>query len=105
MRWVRHPLDLLSNRIAWRVFEEAFSPLCCEGNGCPCKSIRRMAGLLIRKRDMMLSAAAFNFKRAMRHLFALLRQGLFQPLCDVLFMLLTVNRIPAVTGERAKGAF
>ena len=55
--------------------------------------------------NVMLSAAAFNFKRAMRHLFALLRQGLFQPLCDVLFMLLTVNRIPAVTGERAKGAF
>ena len=55
--------------------------------------------------NVMLSAAAFNFKRAMRHLFALLRQGLSQPLCDVLFMLLTVNRMPAVTVERAKGAF
>ncbi len=55
--------------------------------------------------NVMLSAAAFNFKRAMRHLFALLRPGIFQPLCDMLLILLPVNRIPAVAVERARGAF
>ena len=45
----KHPLYLLSNKIDWRVFEEAFSPLYCEDNGRPCKPIRRMVGLLILK--------------------------------------------------------
>jgi hypothetical protein len=55
--------------------------------------------------NVMLSAVAFNFERAMRHLFALLRPGIFRPLCDMLLVLLPVNRIPAVAVERAKGAF
>ena len=45
----KHPLYLLSNKIDWRVFEEAFNPLYCEDNGRPCKPIRRMVGLLILK--------------------------------------------------------
>lgn len=55
--------------------------------------------------NVMLSAAAFNFKRAMRLLFALLRLEIFQPFCDMLLILLPVNRIPAVAVERARGAF
>ena len=36
----RHPLYLLANKIDWRRFEEAFSPLYCAVNGRPAKPIR-----------------------------------------------------------------
>ena len=55
--------------------------------------------------NAMLSAAAFNFKRAMRLLLALLRLEIFQPFYNVILFMLSVNRIPAVAGERPKGAF
>ena len=45
----RHPLYLLANKIDWRRFEEAFSPLYCAVNGRPAKPIRLMCGLLILK--------------------------------------------------------
>ena len=44
-----HPLFILSNRIDWQLFEDAFSPLYCADNGRPAKPIRLMVGLLILK--------------------------------------------------------
>ena len=43
----RHPLYLLANKIDWRRFEEAFSPLYCAVNGRPAKPTRLMCGLLL----------------------------------------------------------
>ena len=51
----RHPLYLLANKIDWRRFEEAFSPLYCAVNGRPAKPIRLMCGLLILKHVRNLS--------------------------------------------------
>ena len=45
----KHPLYILSNRIDWIFFEDAFSPLYCPDNGRPAKPIRLMVGLLILK--------------------------------------------------------
>jgi len=39
----------LSNKVHWQLFENEFSPLYCEDNGRPAKSIRLMVGLLILK--------------------------------------------------------
>lgn len=55
--------------------------------------------------NVMLSAAAFNFKRAMRLLFALLRLEIFLPFYSVLLIMPPVKRIPAVAVEWEKGAF
>ena len=44
-----HPLCILSNRIRWEIFEEAFEPLYCKDNGRPGKPIRLMVGLLMVK--------------------------------------------------------
>ncbi len=44
-----HPLYKLANKINWRRFEEAFSPLYCRTNGRPAHPIRLMCGLLILK--------------------------------------------------------
>ena len=45
----RHPLFILSNKVNWTIFEEAFLPLYCQDNGRPAKPIRLMVGLLILK--------------------------------------------------------
>ena len=45
----KHPLYILSNRVDWQLFEDAFSPLYCQDNGRPAKPIRLMVGLLILK--------------------------------------------------------
>lgn len=45
----KHPLYILSNKVHWQLFENEFSPLYCEDNGRPAKSIRLMVGLLILK--------------------------------------------------------
>ena len=44
-----HPLYKLANKVNWRRFEEAFSPLYCRTNGRPAHPIRLMCGLLILK--------------------------------------------------------
>ena len=44
-----HPLFQLSNKINWKRFENAFSPLYCSTNGRPAHPIRLMCGLLILK--------------------------------------------------------
>ena len=44
-----HPLFQLSNKINWKCFENAFSPLYCSNNGRPAHPIRLMCGLLILK--------------------------------------------------------
>jgi|LakMenEpi03Aug12_release.lakeMendotaPanAssembly.Ray.scaffolds.fasta_scaffold313583_1 IS5 family transposase len=44
-----HPLFILSNRIDWQLFDDAFAPLYCADNGRPAKPIRLMVGLLILK--------------------------------------------------------
>ena len=44
-----HPLFQLSNKINWKRFENAFSPLYCSNNGRPAHPIRLMYGLLILK--------------------------------------------------------
>lgn len=44
-----HPLFQLSNKINWKLFENAFSPLYCSTNGRPAHPIRLMCGLLILK--------------------------------------------------------
>lgn len=46
---------MLADKIDWHRFEEAFSPLYCADNGCPCKPIRLMCGLLILKHVRNLS--------------------------------------------------
>ena len=45
----QHPLFQLSNKINWKCFEKAFSPLYCCTNGRPAHPIRLMCGLLILK--------------------------------------------------------
>jgi IS5 family transposase len=45
----KHPLYILANKINWKQFEDAFSPLYCEDNGRPALPIRLMVGLLILK--------------------------------------------------------
>ena len=42
-----HPLYRLADKIDWRRFEEAFTPLYSQGMGAPAKDIRLMCGLLI----------------------------------------------------------
>ncbi len=42
-----HPLFQLSNKINWKRFENAFSPLYCSNNGRPAHPIHLMCGLLI----------------------------------------------------------
>ena len=44
-----HSLFQLSNKINWKCFENAFSPLYCSTNGRPAHPIRLMCGLLILK--------------------------------------------------------
>ena len=44
-----HPLFQLSNKINWKRFENASSPLYCSNNGRPAHPIRLMCGLLILK--------------------------------------------------------
>jgi IS5 family transposase len=45
----KHPLYILSNKVNWQLFEDAFLPLYCKNNGRPAKPIRLMVGLLILK--------------------------------------------------------
>ena len=45
----KHPLFILSNKVHWQVFEEAFLPLYSPDKGRPAKSIRLMVGLLMLK--------------------------------------------------------
>lgn len=45
----RHPLFQLSNKINWKTFDDAFSPLYCSTNGRPAHPVRLMCGLLILK--------------------------------------------------------
>src|SRR5574344_1299267 len=54
----QHPLHILSHKINWYVFEEAFAPLYCADNGRPAKPIRLMCGLLILKHLRNLSDEA-----------------------------------------------
>ena len=44
-----HPLFQLADKIKWQIFDDAFEPLFCKGNGRPAKPIRLMVGLLILK--------------------------------------------------------
>lgn len=44
-----HPLFILSSRIDWQRFEDAFAPLYCADNGTPAKPLRLTVGLLILK--------------------------------------------------------
>ncbi len=45
----KHPLFILTEKINWQQFEDAFSPLYCSNNGRPALPIRLMVGLLILK--------------------------------------------------------
>ena len=51
----RHPLYRLADKIDWRRFEEAFTPLYSQDMGAPAKDIRLMCGLLILKHVRNLS--------------------------------------------------
>lgn len=51
----KHPLYILSEKINWQLFEDAFSPLYCKDNGRPAKPIRMMVGLLLLKHIRNLS--------------------------------------------------
>lgn len=51
----KHPLVLLSKKIGWQTFEDAFSKHYCTTNGRPSKPIRLMCGLLILKHLRNLS--------------------------------------------------
>lgn len=51
----KHPLYILANGVDWQQFDTAFSPLYCQDNGRPAKSIRLMVGLLILKHVRNLS--------------------------------------------------
>ncbi len=51
----KHPLYILSNRIEWHHFDEAFKDLYCADNGRPAKPIRLMVSLLILKHIRNLS--------------------------------------------------
>lgn len=50
-----HPLYILTHKIEWTTFEDAFSKLYCQNNGRPAKPIRLMVGLLILKHLRNLS--------------------------------------------------
>jgi IS5 family transposase len=45
----QHPLYKLSQKIEWKKFEDAFTPLYCRDNGRPSKPVRLICGLLILK--------------------------------------------------------
>ena len=45
----KHPLYILTNKIHWSIFEDAFLPLYCQDNGRPANPIRLMVGLLMLK--------------------------------------------------------
>ncbi|MGO3305629.1 MAG: transposase, partial [Sphingobacterium sp.] len=45
----RYSLYILNNRVDWRLFEIAVSPMYCLDNGRPAKPIRLMVSLLIMK--------------------------------------------------------
>lgn len=45
----KHPLFILTNKVHWHVFEEAFLPLYSQDKGRPAKPIRLMVGLLMLK--------------------------------------------------------
>ena len=51
----KHPLYILSNRINWGQFDEAFKDLYCSDNGRPAKPIRLMVSLLMLKHIRNLS--------------------------------------------------
>jgi len=51
----KHPLYILSNRVNWRQFDEAFKDLYCSDNGRPAKPIRLMVSLLMLKHIRNLS--------------------------------------------------
>lgn len=51
----QHPLYILSNRVDWKKFEDAFRKHYCENNGAPAKPIRLMVGLIILKHIRNLS--------------------------------------------------
>jgi IS5 family transposase len=51
----KHPLYILSTRINWNQFDEAFMGLYCSNNGRPAKPIRLMVSLLILKHIRSLS--------------------------------------------------
>ena len=51
----KHPLFILVHKVDWDMFEKAFSPLYCPGNGRPVKPIWLMVGLLILKHVRNLS--------------------------------------------------
>ena len=45
----RHPLYILSHKINWQCFDDAFSELYSKDKGRPAKPIRMMVGLLLLK--------------------------------------------------------
>ncbi len=51
----KHPLYILTNRINWQLFEEAFSKYYSEKIGAPSKPIRLMVSLIILKHIRNLS--------------------------------------------------
>jgi IS5 family transposase len=51
----KHPLYILSNRVDWHQFDEAFKDLYCSDNGRPAKPIRLMVSLLMLKHIRNLS--------------------------------------------------
>jgi transposase, IS5 family len=51
----KHPLYILSRRVNWRQFDEAFEDLYCSDNGRPAKPIRLMVSLLMLKHIRNLS--------------------------------------------------
>lgn len=50
-----HPLYSLADKIDWKLFEDAFSPLYCKDNESGAKPIRLITGLLILKHVRSLS--------------------------------------------------
>ncbi len=50
-----HPLYILTHKIEWSIFDDAFSKYYCQNNGRPAKPIRLMVGLLILKHLRNLS--------------------------------------------------
>ena len=51
----RHELYLLADKIDWKRFENAFTPLYSKDKGAPAKDIRLMYGILILKHVRNLS--------------------------------------------------
>ena len=84
----RHPLYLLANKIDWRRFEEAFSPLYCAVNGRPAKPIRLMCGLLILKHVRNLSDESVVEQWS--------ENAYYQYFADYLFMQLRIRGISHV---------